>query len=321
MSVEALRPVIVAKKVNEAHNMASFELVDPDGAELPAFSAGSHIDVTISDNLIRQYSLCNSATERHCYLIGVWRDANSRGGSKALHDVVKEGDTLKVGLPRNRFRVPKATKRAVLLARGIGLTPILSIADHLKSKAVPFELHYVYALMSPGAFEGKIRDSSFADETSFYIEDSAQNRVLDAAKLLAAQPEDTQLFICGADWWQDPIVAAAKQKGLLGGAHPYRALHGEGAGRAARQGVRGQDRLDRRGVQSPRRQIGHRVPGRKGREDPDLMRAGNVRHLQGQGSGRRGRPSRQAPESRRQGRGYFLPCVSRAKGGATSDQA
>ena len=169
MSEDGLRPVIVAKKVNEAHNMASFELVDPDGAELPRFSAGSHIDVTISDGLVRQYSLCNSASERHRYLIGVWRDANSRGGSKRMHDAVKEGDTLKVGLPRNQFRVPKSTKRAVLLARGIGLTPILSIADDLQSKGIPFALHYVFAMMSPGAFEGRIKESAFAENARFYL--------------------------------------------------------------------------------------------------------------------------------------------------------
>jgi vanillate O-demethylase ferredoxin subunit len=213
MTGDTLRPVIVAQKIIEAHNMASFELVDPEGAELPAFSAGSHIDVTIPGGLVRQYSLCNSSSERHRYRIGVWKDANSRGGSKALHDVVQVGDTLQVGLPRNRFRVPKSTKKALLLARGIGLTPILSIADDLKSRGVPFDLHYVFALMSPGAFESSIQASSFAENTKYYVEDSKQNRLLDPAAILADQPNDTQLFICGVDWWQDPIINTAKQKG------------------------------------------------------------------------------------------------------------
>ena len=88
-----------------------------------------------------------------------------------MHEVVKTGDTLQVGLPRNRFRIPKSTKRAILLVHGIGLTPILSIADYLKSQDIPFKqsqdipfkLHYVFALMSPGAFESKINDASFAE--------------------------------------------------------------------------------------------------------------------------------------------------------------
>lgn len=210
---DTLRPVIVAKKTNEAHNMVSFELTDPNGAELPAFSAGSHIDVTIPGGLVRQYSLCNSSSERNRYVIGVWNDGNSRGGSKALHAQVNEGDTLQVGLPRNRFRVPRSTKRAILLARGIGVTPILSIADYLKSQNIPFELHYVYAMMSPGSFDGMIKASKFVEHTKFYYESTELNQLLDAGALLKDRPEDTQLFICGADWWQDPILKTAAQKG------------------------------------------------------------------------------------------------------------
>src|SRR5208282_2800939 len=210
---DTLRPLIVAKKTDEAYNMVSFELVDPNGAELPAFSAGSHIDVTIPGGLVRQYSLCNSTSERNRYVIGVWNDGNSRGGSKALHGQVHAGDTLQVGLPRNRFRVPRSTKRALLLARGIGVTPILSIADYLKSQSVPFELHYVFALMSPGSFRGTIDGANFSEDTKYYLEDSEQNQLLDAAAALAEQPEDTHLFICGADWWLDPIIKTATQKG------------------------------------------------------------------------------------------------------------
>jgi vanillate O-demethylase ferredoxin subunit len=213
MTEDALLSVAVAKKAVEAHNMVSFELVAPDGAELPAFSAGSHIDVTIPGGFVRQYSLCNSSAERHRYVIGVWKDANSRGGSTALHQAVNVGDTLQVSLPRNRFRVPRNTKRAILLARGIGVTPILSIADYLKSKDVPFELHYVYALMSPNSFQTIIADSNFAENTKYYREATEDAQLLDAAALLANQPDDTQLFICGADWWLDPIVKMAKQKG------------------------------------------------------------------------------------------------------------
>jgi vanillate monooxygenase ferredoxin subunit len=210
---DTVRPVIVAKKTDEAHNIVSFELVDPNGAELPAFSAGSHLDVTGPTGIMRQYSLCNSASERNRYVIGVWKDANSRGGSKALHFDVKVGDTLQVGTPRNRFRVPRATKRAVLLARGVGVTPMLSIADYLKSQQIPFELHYVYQLMSPEAFRQFIAASNFEENTKFYIEAREQNQLIDPAAILAAQPEDSHLFICGCDWWQDPIIKLAHEKG------------------------------------------------------------------------------------------------------------
>lgn len=179
---DALREVIVAKKTEEAHNMASFELVDPAGSELPAFSPGAHVDVTLPGGLVRQYSLCNSATERPRYVIGVWNDANSRGGSKALHTQVNVGDKLQVGLPRNRFRAPRQTKRAILMARGIGVTPILSIADHLKRQDIPFELHYVYAMMSPGSFSEMIATSNFADDTNYYYEASERDQLLNSRR-------------------------------------------------------------------------------------------------------------------------------------------
>ncbi|WP_315700647.1 MULTISPECIES: PDR/VanB family oxidoreductase [unclassified Bradyrhizobium] len=211
---DALHTVVVARKAIEAYNMASFELVPADDQPLPGFTPGSHIDVTLPNGLIRQYSLWNSSSERNRYCIGVWKDANSRGGSKALHLDIQEGDKLQVSRPRNRLKVPKTTTRALLLARGIGVTPMLSIADALKAKNIPFELHYVFALMSPDSFRSTIEASSFAENTTFYKESSEDNQLLKPTTVLADRPEDTQLFICGVDWWQDPIIALAKQKGF-----------------------------------------------------------------------------------------------------------
>lgn len=211
---DALHTVVVARKAIEAYNMASFELIPADDQPLPGFTPGSHIDVTLPNGLIRQYSLWNSSSERNRYCIGVWKDANSRGGSKALHLDIQEGDKLQVSRPRNRLKVPKTTARALLLARGIGVTPMLSIADALKAKNIPFELHYVFALMSPDSFRSTIEASSFAENTTFYKESSEDNQLLKPATVLADRPEDTQLFICGVDWWQDPIIALAKQKGF-----------------------------------------------------------------------------------------------------------
>jgi vanillate monooxygenase ferredoxin subunit len=314
MTNDALRPVIVTQKIIEAHNMTSFELVDPDGVELPAFSAGSHIDVTIPGGLLRQYSLCNSSSERHRYRIGVWKDPNSRGGSKALHEVVQVGDSLQVGLPRNRFRVPKSTKKAVLLARGIGLTPILSIADDLKSRSVPFELHYVFALMSPGAFESSIQASSFAGNTKYYIEDSKQNRLLDPGAILADQPKDTQLFICGVDWWQDPIINTAKQKGW-----PAERLHVERF--TAKVPAALLDKVFQVKIASTGAVF--RIPGDKtvtasleesGVKIPTSCEQGlcgtcKVKILEGEADHRDKRLSAEQRDA-----GFFLACVSRAKG-------
>src|SRR6478735_6439511 len=111
--------VKVVRKRLEADGIASFELARVDGAALPAFSAGSHIDVQVPGGLTRQYSLCNDSTEQHRYRIAVLRDPASRGGSVAMHDALMEGDVLQISEPRNHFPLVHAQK-TVLFAGGIG---------------------------------------------------------------------------------------------------------------------------------------------------------------------------------------------------------
>ncbi len=124
--------VRVARKADEALDIRTFELVDVAGAALPAFSAGSHVDVHLPNGLTRQYSLCNDPTETHRYLLGVLRDPASRGGSQAMHDA---------GARRRRAADQRAeeplsalahdARRSLLLAGGIGITPILCMAERL----------------------------------------------------------------------------------------------------------------------------------------------------------------------------------------------
>ena len=129
------RTVRVAAKTREADDITSFALVDPQGASLQAFSAGSHIDVKITAGLIRQYSLCNDPRERHRYLIGVLREPASRGGSATLIDLVEAGAELQISEPHNHFALDARTERALLLAGGIGITPIRAWPSGLRISA------------------------------------------------------------------------------------------------------------------------------------------------------------------------------------------
>jgi vanillate O-demethylase ferredoxin subunit len=130
MNVSDLQ-VRVVRKATEALDISTFELVNVDDRSLPAFSAGSHIDVHLPNGLTRQYSLCNDPGEGHRYLIGVLRDAASRGGSQAMHEQVKEGDVLHVSAPKNHFPLAHEATHSVLVAGGIGVTPILCMAERL----------------------------------------------------------------------------------------------------------------------------------------------------------------------------------------------
>src|SRR3954452_11521751 len=100
--------VKILRKKQEAQDIASFELAKPDGSALPAFSAGSHIDVQVPGGLTRQYSLWNDSGEQHRYRIAVLRDAASRGGSVGMHDAVREGDLIQISPPRNHFPLQHA---------------------------------------------------------------------------------------------------------------------------------------------------------------------------------------------------------------------
>ena len=105
-------------------DICTFELVRTDGRQLPAFSAGSHVDVHLPKGITRQYSLCNDSMENHRYLFAVLKDLGTRGGSKAMHEAVKEGDDLQISAPKNHFPLAHEAKRCLLLAGGIGVTPI-----------------------------------------------------------------------------------------------------------------------------------------------------------------------------------------------------
>ena len=129
--------VRVSKIRDEAIDIKSFALVSVDGKPLPAFIAGSHIDVHAADGIVRQYSLCNgpagdaaSGLPDH-YLIAVKKEAASRGGSLAMHERIKEGDVLQISAPRNNFELRPEAKRHVLIGGGIGITPLITMAAEM----------------------------------------------------------------------------------------------------------------------------------------------------------------------------------------------
>src|SRR5271169_706333 len=125
-----------------AEAINGYELVDPNGRDLPRFEAGCHIDLQLSNGLARQFSLCNDASERRRYCIAVLREAASRGGSWHLHDTVRTGDLVEVSLPRNNFPLAAEAERYLLLAGGIGIAPILAMIAVLRQRRADFQVHY-----------------------------------------------------------------------------------------------------------------------------------------------------------------------------------
>lgn len=138
----AMMQVRVARKEAIARDVFLFDLVSPDGRELPAFAPGAHIDVEASPGLVRPYSLCNDSTERSRYQIAVLRAPESRGGSLAMHDTVHAGAMIRIGQPRNHFPLESDASESLLFAGGIGVTPILCMAQRLAASGAAFSMHY-----------------------------------------------------------------------------------------------------------------------------------------------------------------------------------
>lgn len=205
--------VRVVRKATEAVDISTFEFVNVDARPLPAFSAGSHIDVHLPNGLTRQYSLCNDPSEGHRYLIGVLRDAASRGGSQAMHEQVKEGDVLHISAPKNHFPLAHEATHSVLVAGGIGITPILCMAERLAVTGAPFEMHYCTRSPERTAFRERITASAFSPRVHFHFDDGPESQKLRLDRLLTPMRPGVHLYVCGPKGFMDWLLEAARSAG------------------------------------------------------------------------------------------------------------
>ena len=145
----AMRLTAITYAAEQVH---LYELRPVSGTSVPPFTAGAHVDLHLPNGLVRQYSIANAQDERHRYVLGVKRDAAGRGGSRFLHDELRVGAVVEVGGPRNNFPLVEAAAHSVLIAGGIGVTPIVSMVARLRSLARPWELHYAVRRRREAAF-------------------------------------------------------------------------------------------------------------------------------------------------------------------------
>ncbi|WP_394164966.1 PDR/VanB family oxidoreductase [Neptunomonas phycophila] len=202
--------VIIQNKIQETPNIASFELVRADGQAMPLFETGSHIDVHISDAFTRQYSLINHSRSNEFYKIAVLNDANSRGGSVALHKNFNVGDRLTISAPRNLFPLNVNSDKVMLFAGGIGITPIMSMAIELDSLGVDFELHYHTRSKQDTAFYQQLSSSPFSSKVFFYFDGVPEAKGHSVESALASFTDNTHLYTCGPGGYMDYIFSTAQ---------------------------------------------------------------------------------------------------------------
>lgn len=183
----------------EAEGVVSIELL-PAKAEVsfPSFEPGSHIDLLLPNGLTRSYSLCNPAEDRNRYVVGVLNDRKGRGGSRYIHEQLRVGQEIDISVPRNHFRLHEDAPNSVLVAGGIGVTPIFCMLQRLVARGRPVEIVYCARSRGEAAFADAIRQ--IADENGIPITwhfDDEQGARPDLTALLAQRGAESHFYCCG----------------------------------------------------------------------------------------------------------------------------
>jgi len=178
----------------EAEGVNSYCLEPPPGEHFPAFEAGAHIDVQLAAGLARSYSLVNDPIERDRYEIAVQHAMDSRGGSRHIHEIWRVGQILEISAPKNNFPLEEAAAHTVMIAGGIGVTPMLSMIARLERLGRSWALHYVCSSQARAAYVDRV--SSYESAEVAFRNDPGAVR-LDMQAIIAGASLDTHLYCCG----------------------------------------------------------------------------------------------------------------------------
>lgn len=203
---------------HEAEGILCFELADPGGGRLPAFEAGAHLDVRMpGGSMSRRYSLCGSPEDTRTWRIAVLNVANSRGGSRAMHERVRPGDYVEVSGPHNFFPLEEKARRTVLLGGGIGITPLLPMLERLRSLGREVELHYCTQSPERTAFRERLSALVEQGVVHLHHDNGDPRNGLDIAGLLRQVPAGTHLYYCGPNGFMDSVKRASEhwEKGTV----------------------------------------------------------------------------------------------------------
>jgi ferredoxin-NADP reductase len=185
----------VLRREDVGEGVVAVTLADPDGADLPEWSPGAHIDLMMTASLVRQYSLCGSTANRAEWRVGVLLDPNSRGGSQFVHDKLHEGETVRVRGPRNHFPLV-SSPRYQFIAGGIGITPLLPMIEAAQARGSDWQLLYGGRQRASMAFVDEVK--SHGDRVTVWPRD-AKGKRMDLDSMLSTPQEDTLVYCCGPE--------------------------------------------------------------------------------------------------------------------------
>jgi ferredoxin-NADP reductase len=193
-TADSLIDVRVAAIRYAARDTNIYEFAPLDGKPLPPYEPGAHIDLHLPNGLIRQYSLIRPEPDPASYAVTVKRDPASRGGSRCVHDELRVGRTLKISTPRNNFALVENASHVVLLAGGIGITPIWCMVQRLHKLSRSWKLYYACRSRADMAF---LQPLEAMGHTHFHFDDENGDKVLDIKPIITEAPRESHLYCCG----------------------------------------------------------------------------------------------------------------------------
>ncbi|NLP65200.1 PDR/VanB family oxidoreductase [Paraburkholderia sacchari] len=211
--------VVVGEAEGGTADTRVLKLVRLDGQPLPAYRPGAHVDVYLPDGLVRQYSLCGPNPQAPDYRIAVKRSSESRGGSEWLCSHAGNGSRLRIGMPRHAFGVNDMASHHILVAGGIGVTPILSMAYALQASGKSYQFEYFVRSDADTVFRNEIMASSLAAQTRIHPALAPQAVRERIARVLAASKAQSHLYVCGPAALMQSTAEQAR--GVLGDANVH----------------------------------------------------------------------------------------------------
>ncbi len=218
LSTRSLKARVSGKR-QEADGIVALELSPMEGL-LPAAQPGAHIDLCFPDKHAAQYSLVNGPTETDRYIIGVKREEAGGGVSRHVHDELQQGDEVEISPPKNRFPLRRDSVNTVLIAGGIGITPILSMAKTLSHVNLDFVLHYFVRSESHTAFASDV--STLGQDAKLHVGLSAEQTQDQVSKILEKCEPATQIYVCGPPPMLEMVKRMSGDQGI-----PEKLLHTE----------------------------------------------------------------------------------------------
>ncbi|UWQ05065.1 reductive dehalogenase [Aliiroseovarius crassostreae] len=192
--------------------VTKYEFTRPDGTPLPGWSAGGHLDVLVSPEFLRQYSLSGDPADHTSYQIGVLREDTGRGGSALLHRIFEPGRKLFISKPINHFELEETATRTLLMGGGIGITPMIAFAHRLHALGRDFSLHYSCSRAADAGFVNDLTSSPWADRVHLHFSD--QGTRADFNTTLSGYQPGWHVYCCGSEAYMDAVMRAAEAQGF-----------------------------------------------------------------------------------------------------------